>query len=134
MKTFLLEIVTPYKRYFSGEVEYLSLTSSKGVLGILPNHIPLICDVLICEISLKINGKVEFYSTSGGILNIKKEKTTLLLESIENKNEIDIVRAQEAKKRADERLERAKSDAKIDIARAESALSRALNRIKVYSK
>ena len=134
MKTFLLEIITPYGKYYSQEVEFLNLSSSKGVLGILPNHTPLISDVLICEIVIRKDSKSDSYSTSGGIINIKKEKITLLLNSIEHEEEIDIERAKQAKERAEKNLEAAKRDSRIDIARAEAALSRAINRIKVYSK
>ena len=134
MKTFLLEIITPYGKYYSQEVEFLSLSSSKGVLGILPNHTPLISDVLICEIVIRKDSESDSYSTSGGIINIKKEKVTLLLNSIEHEKEIDIERAKQAKERAKKNLEAAKRDSRIDIARAEAALSRAINRIKVYSK
>ena len=131
MKTFLLEIITPYGKYYSQEVEFLSLSSSKGIL---PNHTPLISDVLICEIVIRKDSESDSYSTSGGIINIKKEKVTLLLNSIEHEEEIDIERAKQAKERAEKNLEAAKRDSRIDIARAEAALSRAINRIKVYSK
>lgn len=134
MKTFLLEIITPYGKYFSNEVEFLTVLTTKSLLGILPNHTPLISDVVVSEITIKMNGKTTSYSTSGGLINIKKEKVVLLLDSIERSDEIDIERAKEAQKRAQERLQRAHDDKLIDIARAEAALSRALNRIKVYSK
>lgn len=134
MKTFLLEIITPYGKYFSEQVEFLTVLTSKSLLGILPNHAPLISDVVISEITIKTNGISTAYSTSGGLINIKKEKVVLLLDSIERADEIDIERAKEAQKRAQERLQRAREDKLIDIARAEAALSRALNRIKVYSK
>lgn len=134
MKTFLLEIITPYGKYLTKQVEYLSLSSSKGMLGILPNHSPLISDVLICEIIIRYSGVEESFACSGGLIKINKEKVVLLLNSIEKASEIDIDRANESKKRALERLSRAHKDEMIDIARAEAALSRAINRIKVYSK
>ena len=134
MKTFLLEIITPFGKYLSEEVEFLNVLTTRSLLGILPNHTPLISDVLISEMIVKKDGQLTSYAIGGGILNIKKEKVILLLNSIEREDEIDLKRAQDAKKRAEERLKQAHKENEIDIARAEAALSRALNRIKVYSK
>lgn len=134
MKTFLLEIITPFGKYLSEEVEFLNVLTTRSLLGILPNHTPLISDVLISEMIVKKDGQLTSYAIGGGILNIKKEKVILLLNSIEREDEIDLKRAQDAKKRAEERLKQTHKDNETDIARAEAALSRALNRIKVYSK
>ena len=75
-----------------------------------------------------------YFAAGSGLINVRKDKTIILLSSIERVDEIDLNRALEAKKRAEERIERSKNgEAKIDIARAESALARATNRIRVYN-
>ena len=128
--SFKVEIYTPTGKYFSGDVSYLSVTSSVAVLGILPDHAPIITTLEICKLSLKINSKELNYAIGGGVMHIKKDHTAvLLLDSIERSDEIDIARAKEAQKRAEERL--AKVNEEIDVKRAQAALSRALNRISV---
>ena len=75
------------------------------------------------------NGERKCYANGEGLINVTKEKVVLILESIEAKNEIDINRAKEAKRRAEERL---KEPLNIDVERATKALVRANNRISVY--
>lgn len=133
-----VEILTPFGIYATFEdVEYLSVPSSNSVLGILPNHAPLVADIILGEISITINGVRDYYASSGGIIYVKKDKTILLLNSIEHGKDIDISRAEAAKVRAEERLSNSNKNLEIDEARAKSSLFRALNRLKVaarYSK
>lgn len=125
-----LEILTPYGRYLSTDVDYLGLTSITSALGILPNHTPLITKIEICKIIIKNDGVVSLYATSGGILHIEKgSKAVLLLDSIESSDEIDIDRALKAKERAETLLLNKNND--TDIIRAKAALSRALNRLSI---
>ena len=130
---FKVEIYTPTGKYFSGDVEFLSVTSSVAVLGILPDHAPLITTLEICKLTIKIASEELNYAIGGGVMHIKKDHSVvLLLDSIERRDEIDIDRAKEAQKRAEERL--AKTDEEIDIKRAQIALAKALNRISVSDK
>lgn len=128
---FHLEIITPFGTYFNDEIDFLNLSSTKGMLGILPNHTPLISDVSLGEIVIRIDGKDYIHATSGGLIKISKEKTVLLLDTIENINDIDVERAENAKKRALDRLNHKEN---IDTARAMAALDRAVNRLKIASK
>ena len=131
--SFKVEIYTPTGKYFVGDANYLTVTSSVAVLGILPDHAPLITTLEICMLSIKVNSKELNYAIGGGVMHIKEDHTVVLLvNSIERSDEIDIARAKEAQKRAEARL--AKRDEEVDIKRAEAALSRALNRISVYNK
>ena len=133
MKTINLEILTPYAKYFSGEVEYIEVLSEKYRLGIYPEHTRLITTVVVSHILLKINGEIIKYATSGGVMYIKENnEVTLLLESIEKSDEIDLERAIKAKERAEQRLNHI--DDTIDVTRAQAALSRALNRINIFEK
>jgi len=131
-KTLHVKILTPYGIYLSTDVDLLTVTSSVSVLGILPNHTPLITTLEICKLILLKNGKKEEYAISGGVLRIEpNSQAILLLNSIEGKNEIDLERAKKAKARAEELLSKGDN---VDILRAKSALARALNRINMFSK
>ena len=129
MKTFLLEIYTPYGKYFDRYVDELVIQTEEYVLGILPNHAPLIAKVKTNKMEIVQNGERKCYANGEGLINVTKEKVVLILESIESKNEIDIDRARDAKRRAEERL---KEPLNIDVERATKALIRANNRISVY--
>ena len=129
MKTFLLEIYTPYGKYFDRYVDELIIQTEEYVLGILPNHAPLIAKVKTNKMEIVQNGERKCYANGEGLINVTKEKVVVIVESIEAKNEIDIDRAKEAKRRAEERL---KEPLNIDIERATKALIRANNRISVY--
>ena len=129
MKTFLLEIYTPYGKYFDKYVNELVVQTEEYVLGILPNHTPLVAKVKTSKMEIVQNGEKKCYAIGEGLLNVKKDSVTLLVESIESKQEIDIERAKQAKSRAEERL---KEPLNIDVERALKALARANNRISIY--
>ncbi len=133
-KTFHLTILTPYGRYFDAEVEFLEVHSEKYNLGILPGHAPLVSTVAISKMIIKTFNNTLVYAVGGGIINVSKEKTTLVLDSIERSDEIDIARAIEAKKRAEERLKNIAQEEAIDINRAKLSLLKAINRIEIGSK
>ena len=129
MSTFLLEIYTPFGKYYDRYVDELIVQSDDFVLGILPNHAPLVSKVKVSKMFIIQNGDRKCYAIGEGLLNISKDGVTLLLESIESKDDIDIDRAKDAKKRAEERLA---TLVNIDVERAQRALNRANNRISVY--
>ena len=129
MSTFLLEIFTPFGKYYDRYVDELVIQTDDYVLGILPNHTPLVSKVKVSKMLIIQNGDRKCYAIGEGLLNISKDGVTLLLESIESKDDIDIDRARDAKKRAEERLA---TLVNIDVERAQRALNRANNRISVY--
>ena len=133
-QTFHLSILTPYGHYFDGEVEFLEVHSDKYNLGILPGHAPLISTVAISKMIIKAHGTEMKYAVGGGVITVNKEKTTLVLDSCERADEIDIERAKEAKQRAEERLNSQANENAIDVNRAKIALMKAINRIEVGSK
>ncbi|MCQ2087113.1 MAG: ATP synthase F1 subunit epsilon [Bacilli bacterium] len=130
MKKLNLEILTPFGKYYAGEVDAIKVHSDDFYMEILPNHSPLVSSLAISKMTMKDGGKETVFAIGGGIIRVEKGKTTLLLNSIEGKNDIDINRANEAKTRAEQRL--ANKD-NIDVARATRALKRALTRIDVYN-
>ena len=129
MSAFLLEIFTPFGKYYDRYVDELVIQTDDYVLGILPNHTPLVSKVKVSKMFIIQNGDRKCYAIGEGLLNISKDGVTLLLESIESKDDIDIDRAKDAKKRAEERLA---TLVNIDVERAQRALNRANNRISVY--
>ena len=108
MKSLQLLIYTPEGKEFDDEVDFVQVHTSDSYLGILPEHAPLISDVIISKQKIKKNGVDEAFAVGEG-------------------------RALAAKQRAEERLSRVDSK-DVDIARAKAALARALNRIAVSGK
>lgn len=132
-KTFRLTILTPYGCYFDNEVEFLNVKSEKYGLGILPGHAPLISTLVVGEMDVRVYDKTIHYAIGGGVMEIDNEKVTLILNSIEKADEIDVDRANRAKERAENRLAN-KNDTTIDINRAKLAYARAINRLKIATK
>lgn len=126
-----LVIYTPTGKYLEQDIDFLNVQSSDYNLGILPHHSPLVTTVKVSAMKIKDEEGYHMYAIGDGILKVEKDKTVLLLDSIESKDEIDIERALAAKSRAEERLANKKDLQGLDVKRAERALSRALARIKV---
>ena len=132
-KTFKLEIVTPRKVIFSGEVESFSAPGVVGGFQVLYNHAPMVSEIGIGIVKLRdASGKEVQYATSGGFVDVLKNQVTLLAETAEQAREIDIQRAEQAKERAQKRL--AERNMETDVDRAQVALTRALNRLRVAQR
>jgi F-type H+-transporting ATPase subunit epsilon len=132
------DIITPDGVVFSGKVESLVAPGASGSFGVLMNHAPFMTTLAIgkVEITRKTDGSAssskqekQYFATSGGFIQVLDNQVTLLAETCEPADKIDIERAEAALKRAQERLKSPTKD--IDIIRAEFAMKRALNRIKV---
>lgn len=129
---FLFELVTPERKVISEEVDMIMARAVDGDIGILANHAPLVTTIDISQLLIKKDGKEQYVAIGGGILEVSKEKTVLLADTAEFPHEIDIKRAEEAKKRAKLRLEQRSGE--INVKRAEIALRKALTRIEVAEK
>ncbi len=125
--TFQLEIVTPTEIFSEGQVSYVRADSLEGQVGIMARHTDAIVALGIGEIKVVKDDKEYFYATSGGYADIQAEGVLLLLETAEKVSNIDINRAETAKKRALDRL----SNNKMDQVRLHTSIARAENRIKV---
>ncbi|MBM7561305.1 F0F1 ATP synthase subunit epsilon [Fusibacter tunisiensis] len=128
---FKLNVVTPDRDFFSGETEMAIVRTTEGDLGILYDHEPLVAPLRIGSMRIKMeDGSFKWAACSSGFITVNDSDVTMLVDSAEWVEEIDMDRALEAKKRAEERIR--EGDAKeIDIARAQAALERAINRIKM---
>lgn len=130
MKTIKVSVVTPDGPVYDSEVEMVSAKASSGELGILPGHIPLVAPLTISSVRLKKGGNTEQVAVSGGFLEVRPDKVTILAQAAELPSDIDVTRAKSAKERAEQRLNQSKSE-NVDHKRAELALKRAMNRLDV---
>jgi F-type H+-transporting ATPase subunit epsilon len=129
-KSYPLEIVTLKQTTFSEDVECVTVPGGLGYLGILAGHAPLLTNVEAGVISIKLPDASESKMAVGeGFLVVTPQSTTLLVDTAEKKEDIDVERARAAMDRARERL--ASSEDEIDSARAESSLKRAMARLKL---
>lgn len=133
MDELILEIITPEKPIFKETVDSVTIPGSLGSFQILKNHAPLISTFGIGIIKLKRNSDESYYTTAGGTVEVNSNRVLVLAESVEKINEIDIDRAEKARKRAEERL-KLKHKEDIDETRAQAALNRALNRLNAVKK
>ncbi len=130
MKTFKLKIVTPRGIYKETEVELLNLRTTSGQIGILANHLPLASAIDISEMNYISQGKRFKFALTGGFVYVNEDETTIIANAIESPEEIDLRRAEEAKRRAESRLQ----DKDGDVLRAEIALRKAIMRIRVKNE
>ena len=129
-KTFKLEIVTPERVVLKQDAASLVVPGARGSLGILADHAPLMAELTIGEVRVRgADGRETRLAVSGGFVEIAKNTVRVLADTAERAEDIDIARAETAKKRAEERLRSRARD--IDLARAEAALKRALARLRV---
>lgn len=128
MKTVNVNIVTPDGPVYDADVEMVSTKAKSGELGILPGHIPIVAPLAIGVVRLKKGAQTDLVTVSGGFLEVRPDKVSILAQSAEKSEEIDVERALRAKERAEERLRQASQD-NVDFVRAELALKRAINRI-----
>jgi len=131
--TFQLEIVTPEKQVVKDvAAEEAQVPGLNGYLGILPGHAPLITELKVGAITYRTGGTTYTLAVAWGFAEVLPEKVTILAETAERPQEIDVSRAEKAKARAEERLK--SNNPEIDYDRAEDALQRAETRIKVASE
>ena len=124
---FKLNIISPDRPFFTGDCEFLEFVSTEGELGVYANHIPLTTLLEPCVMKIHNDGEEKKAAILGGFVEILKDKVTVLAEDAQWPDDIDVARAQAAKKRAEDMLT-AKREG-IDMVRAEAALKRAIARI-----
>jgi len=130
--TFQLEIVTPEKLVVNEAVEEAQIPGLGGYLGILPGHAPLLTELAVGIITYRAQGVTRSLSVAWGFAEVLPDKVTMLAETAERPDEIDVARAQKAKERAEQLLK--SNDPQLDYDRAQDALQRAETRLKVASE
>ena len=129
MKTYFLEMLTPEREFFSGEVEEIIIETPEGRRGILAEHTPMIMAVAVGEIKIKQDGKMKSCFSAEGFLEIRPDKVVVMAQVVEWPEEIDIRRAQEAKRRSEERLRHQQSLQEYHSTM--SSLARAMARLRI---
>ncbi len=130
MNQFKLDIVTPERKVYSDKVEFVMARGVSGDLGILFGHIPLVTPLKISVLKFKKNGVEQLVAISGAFMEVRGESVTIIAETAELPEEIDINRALAAKERAERRLADAGLETR-DFKKIEVALQRAITRLQV---
>ena len=129
----MLEIVTPEKMAFSGLVEDVTVPGAEGEFGVLRGHEPMLSAVDIGQLNFTRNNKKVYYAVNTGYAEVTANKVTILVETAERSDQIDIVRARRAKDNAEARLAKLTRENE-DYERMRAALARAIARISVAEK
>ncbi|MGI9103175.1 MAG: F0F1 ATP synthase subunit epsilon [Terriglobales bacterium] len=127
--TLQLEIVTPERLVEKDTIEEIQIPGKNGYLGILPGHAPLITELGVGEITYRADGMAYHVSVAWGFAEVLPDKVTILAETAERAEDIDVERARKSKERAEERLRSAGGE--VDYQRALVALERANARLQV---
>jgi F-type H+-transporting ATPase subunit epsilon len=132
MATLRLEIITAERQVFADNVNVVVAPGIEGELGILPHHAPLMTMLTPGELLIRKDGEETYMSVSGGFLEVRPDKILILADACERAEEIDIERAEAAKRRAEERLKTRTPE--LDVAQVQAALLRSLVRLKVAER
>lgn len=104
------EIVSQDRMVYQGDVDIVVLPGTEGEMGILPNHAPLLTTLKIGIIKVRSHGKEEIFTVAGGVAEIQPDIVTVLADAAENVEEIDVARAEAARKRAEASLAKSVPD------------------------
>jgi F-type H+-transporting ATPase subunit epsilon len=127
--TLKLEIVTPEGVTYSEDVEMVTLPAAEGEMGIFPNHVPLMTQVTAGEVTARRSGRDEFLAVGEGFVEITGERVAILTDMAIKAENIDEVKAEEARKRAEARLAEKLDDE--ETASVQAALAHSLAQLKV---
>ena len=126
-----LQIVTPDRLLVREQVDEVQIPGSEGYFGVLPGHTPLLASLTVGEMWYRKGQEKTFLAIAYGFVEVLPDRVTMLARLAERPDEIDVERAEAARKRAEERLTN-KSD--VDYERARAALTKALTRLHVASR
>jgi len=131
--TLHLEIVTPERLAYSDDVDMVLVPGSEGELGILPHHTPLVSLLGLGELKIRKGGQEESFAIVGGFLQVRPDKVVVMAETASLASEIDLERAQEARKEAERALESGFSEGS-DLSSARASLQHALLHVRVAER
>lgn len=130
--TFQLQIVSADRSLVSETVDEIQVPGAEGYFGVLPGHTPLLASIGTGELWYRQGSETSYVSLSGGFAEVQPDRVTILAQIAERADEIDIARAEAAKRRAEERLSRPTMD--VDSERARVALLKSLIRLQVATR
>ena len=128
-----LEIVTPERLAYSDTVDSVVLPGAEGEMGVLPHHAPLLATLGVGELRIRKGGEEEFFAIAGGFLQVRPDKVVVMAETADMASEIDLEKAQEARRKAEQALEGGFVEG-ADLAAARASLQAALIRIRVAER
>jgi F-type H+-transporting ATPase subunit epsilon len=128
-----LDIVTPERLAYSDDVDEVIAPGSQGELGILPHHAPLLTTLGLGELRVRKGGTEEAFAIVGGFLQVRPDRVVVMAETADMASEIDLERAEEARREAERALEAGFVETS-DLAAARAALQRALLHIRVAER
>lgn len=129
----LLEIVTPERLAYSDTVDAVNLPGIEGELGVLPHHAPLVSMLGVGELRIRKGGTEESFAIVGGFLQVRPDRVVVMAETADMASEIDLEKAQEARREAERALEGPATN-EVNLAAARAALQHALLRIRVAER
>lgn len=130
-----LQVITPEKVVLSEDVDQVSIPTTRGEITVLPHHVNLVTPVAEGELIIKNNSRTEYFAVAGGFLEIAHNIATVLADYAVHSDEINMEKALEAQKRAEEMLKKAKENASDrDLALAETQMRRAILQLKVSGR
>ena len=100
------DIVSQDRQVFSGEADVIVVPGSSGEMGILPHHAPLLSTLKYGVVRVRLQGKEELFTVAGGIVEVQPDYVTIMADAAENIREIDVARAEAARKRAEEQMQK----------------------------
>lgn len=129
--TIRCEIVSQDRTVFEGDVDIVVIPGMDGEMGVLPNHSPLLSTIRLGVVKVRYSGTEESFTITGGLVEVQPDIVTILADAAENVEDIDLARAQEARQRAEERLEEGPPAGTDAYLAAEAALRRSNLRLNV---
>ncbi len=126
-----LDILTPYGHVFTDEVDEVVANGSEGEFGVLPDHVPFMTTLKIGMLTYKKGSETGFFFINGGYAEVGPDQVTILADSAERSEDIDVERAKAQMERSEARL---KKEEEIDEARAKAAIERGIMRVQVAEK
>ena len=131
-KKLTLEIVTPDRSLVNEQVDEVELPGSQGYFGVLPGHVPLLASLHVGELWYRVGQEKHYLAIAFGFVEVLPDRVTVLAQIAERAQDIDVARAEAAKRRAEERV--AKPSPDMDFERARVALMKSLIRLQVAGK
>ncbi|MBT7228737.1 ATP synthase F1 subunit epsilon [Candidatus Parcubacteria bacterium] len=129
------KIATPESVVYEDEIFQVSIPTAAGEITVLPNHIPLVSILQAGELKITDKDGEHPFAISSGFLEIKSDNEIVILaDSAERATEIDLDAAEEARKRAEDEMERAKSEENVDFAKLQAVIDREMNKVRVAKK
>jgi F-type H+-transporting ATPase subunit epsilon len=129
----LLEIVTPERLAYSDTVDAVVLPGAEGEMGVLPHHAPLLATLGIGELRIRKGGVEEAFAIVGGFVQVRPDKVVVMAETADMASEIDVEKAQEARREAERALESGFHEG-ADLSLARAQLQQALLRIRLAER